>query len=196
MPALEQVDSAAAKGQNCRKRWTVAESYKLAHLFPGERYELIEGDLISKMGQNPPHSHLIRMLTDILVTAFRGRVQVQAPIRLPEPDGVYSEPEPDVVLLKGDIRQFADHHPGPDDIALLIEVSDTSLQMDREIKYRLYARAGINEYWIVDIANRRTFVCREPAGDEYKSVTIYDAEEAASTPSAPGFVFSLKALLP
>jgi Uma2 family endonuclease len=100
------------------------------------------------------------------------------------------------VVLNRNIREFADHHPGPGDVALLIEVSDTTFHMDREIKYRLYARAGIAEYWIVDITSRRTIVCREPAGDEYKSVTIRDGSEQVTSPTLPNLVFSLQDLLP
>ena len=75
-------------------------------------------------------------------------------------------------------------------------MADSSLQIDRGIKYKLYARAGIVEYWIIDMANRRTFVCREPVGGEYKSVTIVNEDEKAVSPNAPGFVLFLRELMP
>jgi len=160
-----------------RKLWTREEAARLAELFPLERYELIEGDLINKMGQNPPHALVIALLTTLLAKSFPDRVRIQSSITLPDPDGKYSEPEPDVVLLHKDVREFAERHPGPEDIALLIEVSDATVETDRTVKYRLYARAGIAEYWIIDIPRRRTVVCRRPSGDEYCSVQIFGADE-------------------
>src|SRR5262249_58593782 len=105
--------------------------------------ELIEGELINKMGQKPPHAYVIAVLNRLLGAAFPGRIRIQSSIALPDPDGQYSEPEPDVVLLYKDDPQFFTRHPGPKDIALLIEVADTTLGFDRSTKYRLYARAAI-----------------------------------------------------
>jgi Uma2 family endonuclease len=157
-----------------RKVWTREDAALLSELFPHERLELIEGDLITKMGQKPPHAYVVALLTQLLVAAFPERVRVQLAISVPDP---YSEPEPDLAVLQGTIREFMDRHPGPSDIALVIEVADTSLALDRNIKYRLYARAGIAEYWIIDIAGRRAIVCRRPDGDEYRSVVIYEGAE-------------------
>ena len=156
------------------------EANLLTRVFPDQRLELIEGDLFNKSGQKPRHAYVVQMLTALLVGLFGIRVRVQSSIRLPRPEGEFSEPEPDVVLLHQGASGLNDRHPGPEDIALLIEVADASFTMDREVKYRLYARAGISEYWIVDIPRRRILVCREPAGDEYKSVTIFDADEEVS----------------
>jgi Uma2 family endonuclease len=195
MPVFEQAECGVRTHADGRRLWTVEESYRLAELFPGERYELIEGDIISKMGQKPPHASLVAMLHQLLSAAFPGMVRSQSAIRLPEPEGQYSEPEPDIALLTRDIREFGDRHPGPEDIALLIEISDTTFRMDREVKYRLYARAGIPEYWLADIQQRRTFVCSDPAGDEYTSVTIVDAGTEVTSVRAPGFVFCLQDLL-
>ena len=196
MPVLEQVAPAFEPNANGRRRFTVNEAAKLAELFAGERYELIDGDIISKMGQNPPHAHVVRTLTALLTKLLGERIQAQLPVRLPAPDGVYSEPDPDIALLVGNISEFIDRHPTANDVALLIEVSDTTLQIDRGSKYRLYARARIPEYWIVDLPNSRTIVCRQPSSDEYKSVTIFDANEDVSSASAPGFIFKLDSLFP
>ena len=177
-----------------KRLYTVDEAYRIAELFPGERWELIEGEIISKMGQKPPHAHIIRRLSALLSGVFGpGKVQCQLPVRLPEP---YSEPEPDVVLFNKDSEAFAHQHPSPADVAILFEVADTTFQADREIKYRLYARAGVAEYWIIDIQNRRTFVCREPAGDEYKSIALFQVHEPVTSPAAPGFSLLLKDLFP
>lgn len=196
MPVVEQIENGiSSQTPDCPRRWTVEEAAKVAEVFPGERYEVIEGEIITKMGQKPLHARVLHMLTILLARPFGlERIRTQYPIRLPQPEGRYSEPEPDLVLLTGDGRGFVDHHPGPEDISLLIEVSDTSFQLDREIKYRLYARAGISEYWIVDIPKRRILVCREPAGDEYKSITMLEAGEKATSPRAPGFAVSFEEL--
>jgi Uma2 family endonuclease len=179
-----------------RKRWTRAEADRLAELFPDQRYELIGGELISKMGQNPLHALVIAILTTALAKAFPERVRIQLPIRLPSPDSEYTEPEPDVIVLNKDIREFADHHPGPEDIALLIEVADTSLELDRNIKSGFYARAGIAEYWIMDIVNRRTFVCLQPSGGEYTLIRILAEHETLLASSVPSLSLTLGNLLP
>jgi Uma2 family endonuclease len=177
-----------------RKLWTREEAARLSELFPGERYELIEGELINKMGQKPPHAYVIMVLTRILAAAFPGQIRIQSSIALPDPDGQHSEPEPDVVLVNKPERDFASRHPGPADISLLIEVADTTFVTDRSVKYRLYARARIAEYWIIDIPTRRTVVCRRPEGEDYNSVTIFAAEEEISPLACPGFTLSLNSL--
>jgi Uma2 family endonuclease len=153
-----------------RKIWTREEVALLSELFAGQRYELIEGDLINKMGQEPAHAFLISLLTTVLSRVFPGKIRVQLPITLPDPHGITSEPEPDVVVLhqKCSLSEFLRRHPAPPDIPLLIELSDSTFDMDRETKARLYARSGIEVYWIVDIPGRRVLVLTEP-GDEYKS---------------------------
>lgn len=110
---------------------------------------------INKTGQSPPHAYVISVLNKLLGAAFSGRIRIQSSITLPDPEGQYSEPEPDIVLLHRDDPDFFHRHPGPNDIALLIEVADTPFAFDRSTKYRLYARPAIQEYWILDIPNRR-----------------------------------------
>jgi Uma2 family endonuclease len=155
-----------------RKRWTREEAERLSELFPLERYELIAGELINTMGQNPLHAVLVAVLMDLFLKVFPGCVRVRSSIALPDPDGRYSEPEPDLAVLHADVREFGDRHPGPEDIALLVEVADTTLRTDRDVKGRLYARAAITEYWILDVQRRQTLVCRQPAGDQYENVEI------------------------
>jgi Uma2 family endonuclease len=163
-----------------RKIWTSDEVSKLNDIFPGQRLELIEGDLVNKIGQKPPHAYVIAMLNKMLSEAFPGRVRIQSSITLPKPESTRSEPEPDVVLLHRESSDFFQRHPSPQDIALLIEVSDSTLQLDREIKGPLYSRCGIEVYWIIDIQQRRIVVFQTPGPDEYKSVTIHEANERVS----------------
>jgi Uma2 family endonuclease len=77
-----------------------------------------------------------------------------------------SEPEPDVVVMRGETRHYLDHHPGPNDVGLVIEVADITLQRDRGFKKRLYARAGLPVYWIVNLSDNQCEVYTEPSGPE------------------------------
>jgi Uma2 family endonuclease len=180
-----------------RMRWTREQTKKMADcgLIEG-RYELIEGELISKMGQNPAHSYVIKQLNRILAQLFDGdRVQIQSPIRIPGPAGDFSEPEPDVVLLRRGGPEFLSRHPEPADIALLIEISDTSLAIDRGAKYQLYSRAGITEYWILDIKKGHAIVCRHPEDGIYRSEEILEASDQLTALDAPGLSLTLDSLL-
>ena len=159
-----------------RKLWTRDEYATLVEAFPEQRFELIEGELNDKMGQKPSHARVTAILNELLTTRYPGKTRIQAPITLPEPEGIRSEPEPDVVLLNKHVRSVPGH-PTPDDIELLIEVADTSLQMDSHLKARLYARCRIREYWIVDVQRRRLLTFSVPAGEEYRASRIYTADE-------------------
>lgn len=121
--------------------------------------ELLEGWLVAKMPKNPPHrlsTQLTReALADLLPAGWY--VDAQEPITLLD-----SEPEPDVVVVRGQRRDYAERHPGADDLALVVEVADTTLQRDRTIKKQLYARAGIATYWLLDLTSRQMQVYTEP----------------------------------
>jgi Uma2 family endonuclease len=124
--------------------------------------ELLEGWLVFKMPKNPAHratTRLVRTALDNILPAG-WYTDSQEPITLPD-----SEPEPDVVVVRGDTRQYLDHHPGPPDVALVIEVADTTLQRDRTSKKRAYARAGIPVYWIVNLGNEQIEVYTQPLGE-------------------------------
>ena len=140
-----------------------------------ERCELLDGLLVKKMSQLPLHSLTVRLLC-----RWFGRrlgdtwtLGSQAPIALTE-----HEPEPDLWVARGPDARFADRHPGPAETALIVEVSDSSLSFDRGRKLRLYAAAGIPEYWIVNLVDRQVEVHREPLAAEgrYAVVEIVRAE--------------------
>jgi Uma2 family endonuclease len=95
------------------------------------------------------------------------------------------------VLLRKQDPQFFTRHPGPEDIALLFEVAGTTFGFDRSTKYRLSARVGIQEYWIVDIPKRNAVVCRSPHGDDFHSVTILTEHETISPAAVPEFSFAV-----
>jgi Uma2 family endonuclease len=148
------------------KRWTVEEYHELVRaglLDEDERYELLEGWLVTKMTRNPPHETAVATLCGLL---FKGlpdpyTCRAQGAITLAD-----SEPEPDVAIYPGPQSRYRTHHPGPGELVLVIEVSDGSLARDWGIKLRTYARAGIAEYWIVNLIDHQIEVYREPSAAE------------------------------
>lgn len=160
-----------------RKRWTRKECEFLVqnHLLTG-RYELIDGEIISKMGQKRPHANAVMLLTRWLMRVFgEDRVQCQLPIDVAQEDRETNEPEPDVAVLPAPMTSYTDAHPR--DVLLVVEVSDTSLQFDLQIKAAIYARAGIPEYWIADIVNRRIVAHRKPVPLGYDEILEFGQNE-------------------
>ena len=145
-------------------------------LSEGVPLELLDGWLVPKMMFNPPHSVATELLRDALQSALpQGwSVRTQQPLTLQS-----SEPEPDAAIVRGDPRTYRDRHPGPEDTALVVEVADATLERDRTTKYRLYARAGIPVYWIINLVERQVEVHSDPTGPsgrgEYRQHHVYDA---------------------
>lgn len=124
-----------------------------------DRVELIEGVLVARMPTKPPHVYVIEAVEELLlgIIPTGWRVRTQKPITLED-----SEPEPDLAIAKGDRRTYMTNHPRAIDLAIVIEVSDSTLDRDRSMKQRIYARAGIAEYWIVNINERQVEVYTQP----------------------------------
>jgi len=125
-----------------------------------ERVELIEGYLVRKMTKNPPHRVAVGLLDDLLTTRMPSgwHVANRDPVTLD-----HSEPEPDLSVVRGKKTDYRDRHPGPADVALIVEVADSSLAQDR-VMAAVYARNRIPVYWIVDINGDSVEVYREPEG--------------------------------
>jgi Uma2 family endonuclease len=123
--------------------------------------ELLDGWLVRKMPKNPPHRIAVRRMRKALerVVPAGWYVDAQEPITLDT-----SEPEPDGTVARGQTEQYPDRHPGPNDLALVVEVADSSLEHDRGTKKRLYARAAIPVYWIVNLVDRQVEVYTHPSG--------------------------------
>ena len=119
-------------------------------------------------------------------------IRQQLPITLND----LSEPEPDVLVVPGTPDDYAARHPGPSDARLLVEISDTTLRMDQGRKQRAYARAGIPEYWIVNLSARRLQVYREPTEAGYQSVASYSEGESVAPVAVPHSLVSVAGLLP
>lgn len=181
-----------------RKRWTREECRRLqaAGFLPG-RYELIDGEIIEKMPKNPPHRIALILLAAWLETIFsRLCVQTQDPIVLPVPDERSTEPEPDVAVTREPATSYTQDNPGPYDLLLVGEVSDTTLAYDLQNKANLYAAAGISDYWVLDVMGRRLYVHRRPAPDGYREVRIYSEAEEVSPLARPDATISITSILP
>jgi Uma2 family endonuclease len=180
------------------RRWTREEYYRAAELGlfrPEERLELLDGEILEKRS---PHKELHafgvtqagRTVDDAFGPAHH--VRHQLPIILNDA----SEPEPDVVVVPGVPADYLRSHPRAADVRLLIEVSDTTLHLDRERKQKAYARAGIAEYWILNLPQRQLEVYRDPSGSSYRSVTVLRETESVTPLAAPGAVIGVAVLLP
>lgn len=181
-------------------RWTREEYYRLAKMgiFNGRRVELIEGEILEMSPQLPPHTAAIFLAEETMRAVFsKGYVvRTQAPLSL----GMDSDPEPDVAVVAGSLRDYTQSHPTS--AVLVIEVAEASLTLDRERKARLYAEAGIEDYWIVNLRQRQVEVCRKPQKKPrqrkatYTQVTIYGEKDTVSPLAAPRAKIKVADLLP
>jgi Uma2 family endonuclease len=172
-----------------RKRWTRAECEALASsgLLDYHHLELIEGELIDKSGKKRPHVNSVALLVGWLMPVFGARyVDLAAPIDVAPEDNPSIEPEPDLIVRNRDLSYFTNQRPRPQDLRLAIEVADSTLGFDLTTKADLYARAGIVEYWVLDVSGRRMIVHRDPQGGRYTSIAAYGAEESVAPLAAPG----------
>ena len=131
----------------------------------GESVELLEGWLVNKMTKRPAHRVANRKTRICLERVVLAAWSVDAQEAITTSD---SEPEPDVSVVRGDTAELLDRHPTPDEVGLVVEIADTSLERDRNWKRRIYAHAGIPVYWVVNLIDRQVEVFTEPttAGDE------------------------------
>jgi Uma2 family endonuclease len=179
------------------RRFTVDEYYRMAEagiLGPGERVELIEGEIIQVAAIGSRHAGCVKRLIRLLVRGVgdRGLVQAQDPVRLDD----VSEPEPDIALLRPRADDYTSAHPGPEDVLLIIEVADTTTAFDREVKGPLYAAAGIREYWLVDLDADRVEVFRDPRGRTYRHVTSHGRGDVLRPAELPELEVPLQRILP
>jgi len=125
--------------------------------------ELLEGWLVPKMPKKPSHRIATTLLSDELKAILPAGWHLvnQDPITTAE-----SEPEPDVMVVRGKVRDYADRHPGPADLGLIVEVSDTTVARDRGVKKRIFGRASIPIYWIVNLVDHQIEVYTDPTGPD------------------------------
>lgn len=169
-----------------RHRITVDEYYRMAEhgiLAPDARVELIEGEIIDMTPQGSRHAAVVSRLIGRTVTAVGSSaiVRVQQPIRL----GKRSEPEPDLALVKPELAFYAHGHPVAEDVLLVVEIAHTSVKYDRYVKMPLYARHGIAEAWVIDVAAGRVHLFRAPQDGNYTDVSSVDRPDALSPIALP-----------
>jgi Uma2 family endonuclease len=130
-----------------------------------ERVELIEGEVIRMSPIGSRHAACVARLTKLFsrLAGESAIVWVQNPVRLDD----FSEPQPDVALLKPRADFYANAHPTPADVLLIVEVSDTTIGYDRQVKVPLYARAGVPEVWVIDLANETVETYAQPREGAY-----------------------------
>ena len=151
------------------RRFSVDEYHRMIEagvLTENDTSELLEGWIVLKIAHNPHHDFAVdkgnELLTALLPSPWR--VRVQSAITTSD-----SEPEPDLCVALGPALRYRDRHPGPNDIAILIEIANTTLAFDRTAKSRMFARAGIACYWIVNLIDRQVEVYTDPAGGAFAS---------------------------
>jgi Uma2 family endonuclease len=185
-----------------RKRWTRAECKTLeaAGIFDQQSVELVEGELIDKMGKKRPHVDAASLFHGSLIPLFGPRrVNHAAPIDVAPEDNPTNQPVPDLIVLT---REYADSAafwsvtPQPRDLDLVVEIADTSLAFDLTVKATLYARAGIAEYWALDVPGRRLIVHRDPQSGRYGSVTAYNEQEGVAPLGSPNSIFQVRTVFP
>lgn len=177
-----------------RRLFTVHDYHRMAEagiLHEDDRVELIEGELVEMAAIGSRHFTCVNTLNHFLVREIDGEaiVSVQNPVRLDE----RSEPEPDLTVLRA--RDYRDSLPGPEDVLFLIEVSDTTLSYDRNVKLPLYARSGISEVWIVDLAGETVERHTGPSGEIYRHLERSRRGETLASSILPELVFDVNSVL-
>ena len=183
------------------RRWTKAEYYRLGKLrfFDGHRVELIEGRIFDQGPHMPLHAGMMRVIRGVMQALLPAEYSLRG--KMPLDLGKRTEPEPDYAVVEGTIREHMAAHPTS--AVLIVEVADCSLDYDRNRKGSLYARAGIADYWIVNLVDNRLEVYRDPVpdssrryGHRYASRVDLVPPNTISPLAMPGIVLAVASLLP
>lgn len=196
MATTREPESSAMRATVRRHAFNVDEYYKMAEagIFHEEdRVELIEGDIIEMAPIGPSHSGSVNRLNRLFSRSLGDRavVHVQNPLRPSE----YSEPQPDLVLLRYRPDLYGTSHPTPEDTLLVVEAADTSLRYDRDVKVPLYARSGVPEVWLVDLNSGSITIYREPTPDGYRSTSTVSGDDQLAPQAFPETVLTARQIL-
>ncbi|BAZ86229.1 Uma2 family endonuclease [Dolichospermum compactum] len=177
--------------------WTVDEYHRMAEagIFePSERVELLEGKIICIVAKGISHRSAMGRTNKLLQKRLENQawIAIQDPVKLNE----RSEPEPDIAVVKIDPLDYADHHPTPTEIYLIIEVADSSLKLDTEIKAKAYSQAGIKDYWVLDVVKRELIVFRNPTTEGYQNQEIITEHQNISPLDFPDLEIVVSQMLP
>ena len=179
-----------------RRRFTVDEFECMGRagiLHEDERVELIDGEIIQMAAMGTRHAGSVDALTEWSITGLAGRahVRVQNPVRL-DPHG---QPQPDLAIVRRRPEGYFTRHPGPEDVLLIIEVADTSLGYDRDVKLDWYAVGGIPEVWIVDLEGERVLVFRRPSAQGYQETLTVTRGGSLSPEAFPDMTLAVDSVL-
>lgn len=182
--------------QLVRRRFTVEEYRKMAEtgiLAEGDRVELIEGEIVEMSPIGRRHAAHVRRLIRLFSRRVgeRAILDVQDPVELSD----RSEPLPDIALLQPREDFYESGHPQPEDIFLLVEVADTTVESDRKIKVPLYASTNISEVWLVDIDEQAVEVYREPSPNGYKNLQKFQRGQNISLQAFPDILITVDEIL-
>lgn len=201
--AVQEPVSAAGRGPSgpaeappMRRRFTVDEYFRMAEvgiLRPEERVELVDGEVFCMSPIGSRHAAGVRRTRQLLSARIgdRALLDTQNPIRL----GNHAEPEPDVVVLVTRDDLYAERHPEPADVLLAVEVADTSLAYDREVKLPSYARAGVRETWLEDLNGDAVEAYRRPGHQGYGEVRRYRRGDRIAPEAFPDVEIAVEHLL-
>ncbi|GFZ99996.1 Uma2 family endonuclease [Okeania sp. KiyG1] len=179
-----------------RQLFTVDQYYKMldAGVFTeNQRVELIRGEIIKISPMGIRHSASVKCLAELFILRLAQTVTVgiQDPVRLNNT----SEPQPDISLLQRRPDFYETRHPQPENVFLLIEVSDTTIKYDREIKVPLYAENNIVEVWLVNLTEECLEVYRQPKGNGYEIVQTFQRGETVTIQALPDVTFTVDEIL-
>jgi Uma2 family endonuclease len=182
--------------QIVRRHFNVTEYYRMAAagvFSEDDRVELIEGEIVEMNPIGSRHAACVARLTEFLGRSVGGEVivWVQNPVQVSD----FSEPLPDVALLKRRADFYAHANPQPKDVLLIIEVADSSVEFDRGIKVPLYADAGIPEVWLVNLPQGTIEVYTQPVGDKYQEIRIVKRGESLTAKSIPSLIIDADVVL-
>ncbi|HTN77292.1 MAG TPA: Uma2 family endonuclease [Pirellulaceae bacterium] len=174
------------------KRWSREEYARLFDegFFAGQRVELIDGEILLMSPQGPDHASTIELVAEAVRAKFGDAywVRIQMPLALSK----FNEPEPDIAVVKGTPRTVRQH---PESALLVVEVSGSTRNFDRGVKAREYALAGIQDYWVVDLAATQIIVHREPAEGQYRAITEHRRGDAITLLACPESAIQVADLL-
>ena len=194
--AVRDVPEIASRPPTARK-FTVDEYYRMAEagiLKRDERVELIEGEILVMPPIGPEHADDVDEYIEVFAQYARGRfrIRIQNPVRLND----YSEPEPDVALLRRRPEGYRAAHPTPADVLLIIEVAHSSLEYDRNVKAHIYGRSGISETWVKNLPEDCIERFTEPGPEGYARHTIHRRGETLTPLTLPDLELAVADLLP
>lgn len=179
-----------------KRRFTVEEYDKMGRsgIFPDtEKNELIEGEIIARSPIGKRHAACVSRLSELFFNKLANvaSVRVQNPIILDD----FSEPQPDIVLVKRRVDFYEERHPQPSDIFLLVEVADTSFEFDQQVKIPLYCQNGIREVWLINLAENYLLLYQSPTPKGYQITDVLTPEKTVTLDIFPEFKIKVQEIL-